>query len=145
MIFQIGKQERIYHWETANKLLLVECPFICVAYMGKGLKSTFLYCTKLRGIPYSMIISIWKLQLQFILNENFIGFSFAFPVNLTIPVAISLLISACGLRNDQSCFFKNSLPDYLYWQCPSGIIWFMFRTNPVIGPFQHHFIILLIT
>jgi chitin synthase len=48
------------------------------------------------------------------------GFSFAFPVNLTIPVAISLLISACGLRNDDACFFKGSIPDYLYWQCPEG-------------------------
>jgi chitin synthase len=35
-------------------------------------------------------------------------------------VAISLLISACGLRNDDACFFKGSIPDYLYWQCPEG-------------------------
>jgi len=45
------------------------------------------------------------------------GFSFAFPVNLTIPVTISFLISACGLRNADACFFKNSIPDYLYWNC----------------------------
>ena len=48
------------------------------------------------------------------------GFSFAFPVNLTIPVAISLLISACGLRTADPCFFQNTIPDYLYWQCPKG-------------------------
>ena len=46
------------------------------------------------------------------------GFSFAFPVNLTIPVVVSLLISACGLRDGDACVFKNSIPDYLYWQCP---------------------------
>ena len=48
------------------------------------------------------------------------GFSFAFPVNLTIPVVVSLLISACGLRNGDPCFFKGSIPDYLYWKCPNG-------------------------
>jgi len=46
------------------------------------------------------------------------GFSFAFPVNLTIPVVVSLLISACGLRTGDSCFFKGTIPDYLYWECP---------------------------
>ena len=46
------------------------------------------------------------------------GFSFAFPVNLTIPVVVSLLISACGLRGQDACFFKNTIPDYLYWECP---------------------------
>lgn len=48
------------------------------------------------------------------------GFSFAFPVNLTIPVTISLLISACGLRTEDPCFWKNSIPHYLYWECPAG-------------------------
>ena len=72
----------------------------------------------------------WKNNLLFNLHWIlffFIGFSFAFPVNLTTPIAISLLMIACGLRNDNSnsnesdsCYFKNSMPDYLYWKCPSG-------------------------
>ena len=66
-------------------------------------------------------ISYESLYLSdFMIIIYFLGFSFAFPVNLTIPVAISLLMIACGLHNDDSCYFKNSLPDYLYWQCPSG-------------------------
>ena len=48
------------------------------------------------------------------------GFSFAFPVNLTIPVVVSLLISACGVRNGDACFMKGYFPDYLYWKCPTG-------------------------
>jgi len=48
------------------------------------------------------------------------GFSFAFPVNLTIPVVVSLLISACGLRNGDPCFLKGTIPDYLYWTCYDG-------------------------
>ncbi|CAB3373394.1 Hypothetical predicted protein [Cloeon dipterum] len=46
------------------------------------------------------------------------GFSYAFPVNLTIPVTISLLIAACGLRNGDPCFFHNSIPDYLFFDSP---------------------------
>ncbi|CAH2005830.1 unnamed protein product [Acanthoscelides obtectus] len=46
------------------------------------------------------------------------GFSYAFPVNLTIPVTISLLITACGLRNGDPCFFHETVPDYLFFESP---------------------------
>ncbi|XP_018363704.1 PREDICTED: uncharacterized protein LOC108761593 isoform X1 [Trachymyrmex cornetzi] len=46
------------------------------------------------------------------------GFSYAFPVNLTIPVSISLLIAACGLRNNDPCFFHGTVPDYLFYESP---------------------------
>lgn len=46
------------------------------------------------------------------------GFSYAFPVNLTIPVSISLLIAACGLRNGDPCVFHGTIPDYLFFQAP---------------------------
>ncbi|XP_058798474.1 chitin synthase chs-2 [Phymastichus coffea] len=46
------------------------------------------------------------------------GFSYAFPVNLTILVSISLLIAACGLRNTDPCFFHGTIPDYLFWESP---------------------------
>lgn len=46
------------------------------------------------------------------------GFSYAFPVNLTIPVSISLLIAACGLRNDDPCIFSDTIPDYLFYESP---------------------------
>jgi chitin synthase len=48
------------------------------------------------------------------------GFSFAFPVTLTVPLAVTLLISACGLRNEDPCIFQDTIPDYLYWECPDG-------------------------
>ncbi|GAB6026597.1 hypothetical protein CHUAL_013009 [Chamberlinius hualienensis] len=47
------------------------------------------------------------------------GFSYAFPVNLTIPVTISLLIAACGMKNSNVCFLKDVIPRYLYWVCPN--------------------------
>ncbi|XP_020295800.1 uncharacterized protein LOC109860841 isoform X2 [Pseudomyrmex gracilis] len=46
------------------------------------------------------------------------GFSYAFPVNLTIPVLISLLIAACGLRNNDPCFFHGTIPPYLFYESP---------------------------
>lgn len=46
------------------------------------------------------------------------GFSYAFPVNLTIPVAISFLIAACGIHNDDPCFFHGTIPDYLFFDSP---------------------------
>lgn len=46
------------------------------------------------------------------------GFSYAFPVNLTIPITISLLITACGLRNEDNCFFHETIPPYLFFDSP---------------------------
>ncbi|XP_051174656.1 chitin synthase chs-2-like isoform X2 [Leptopilina boulardi] len=46
------------------------------------------------------------------------GFSYAFPVSLTIPVSISLLIAACGIRNSNPCFFHGTIPDYLFYESP---------------------------
>lgn len=46
------------------------------------------------------------------------GFSYAFPVNLTIPVSISMLIAACGIRNGDPCFFHGTIPDYLFFDSP---------------------------
>lgn len=46
------------------------------------------------------------------------GFSYAFPVNLTIPVSISLLITLCGLRNGDPCFFHDTFPSYLFFESP---------------------------
>ncbi|XP_076243610.1 hyaluronan synthase-like protein kkv [Calliopsis andreniformis] len=46
------------------------------------------------------------------------GFSYAFPVNLTIPVSISLLIAACGLRSGDPCIFHGTIPDYLFYESP---------------------------
>ncbi len=34
------------------------------------------------------------------------GFSYAFPVILAVPLTVTLMITACGLRNEDSCYFK---------------------------------------
>jgi len=74
---------------------------------------------------YVLLIQITTAYLAYIFGKFACkiciqGFSFAFPVNLTIPVVVSLLISACGLRNLDPCLTKGWIPDYLYWTCPDG-------------------------
>lgn len=45
-------------------------------------------------------------------------FSYALPVNLTIPVTISFLLYSCGLRNSDPCVFHDSIPSYLFFTSP---------------------------
>ncbi|CAG4998332.1 unnamed protein product [Parnassius apollo] len=46
------------------------------------------------------------------------GFSYAFPINLVIPLVVNFLIAACGLRNCDNCFFHGTVPDYLFFESP---------------------------
>lgn len=48
------------------------------------------------------------------------GFSYAFPVTLAVPATLVLLISVCGLRYEDPCFFHNVVPDYLFFESPSS-------------------------
>lgn len=57
------------------------------------------------------------------------GFSYAFPVNLTIPVSISMLIAACGIRNGDPCFFHGTIPDYLFFDSPPVFVLSDFATR----------------
>lgn len=47
------------------------------------------------------------------------GFSYAFPINLTTPLTVTLAIAACGIRNADPCFFHGYVPDYLFFTSPS--------------------------
>ena len=74
---------------------------------------------------YVLLIHASSSYLSYIIGKfacriNIQSFSFAFPVTLTVPLTVTGLITACGLRNEDSCFFRDNIPDYLYWECPSG-------------------------
>ncbi|GAU91388.1 hypothetical protein RvY_03650-2, partial [Ramazzottius varieornatus] len=47
-------------------------------------------------------------------------FSFAFPLSLTVPVVVSVLITVCGVRATDGCFLTNILPESVYWTCFQG-------------------------
>lgn len=74
---------------------------------------------------YVLIIQISSAYMAYIFGKFACkiciqAFSFAFPVVLSVPVTVTLLITACGLRNEDACWFRESLPDYLYFECPGG-------------------------
>jgi hypothetical protein len=46
------------------------------------------------------------------------GIGYALPVTITVPVVISLLITFCGLRNSDPCYFSGTIPDYLFFESP---------------------------
>lgn len=46
------------------------------------------------------------------------GFSFAFPISLTVPLTISVLITFCGIHFENKCRLSDFLiPKYLFWHC----------------------------
>ncbi|XP_052867895.1 chitin synthase chs-2-like [Anopheles cruzii] len=51
-----------------------------------------------------------KIQIQ--------SFSMAFPINLTVPVTVTLLLVFCGLREADVCAFDGILPDYVFFRMP---------------------------
>ncbi|XP_055379222.1 chitin synthase chs-2 isoform X1 [Condylostylus longicornis] len=75
-------------------------------------------------VTYVLLIQILAAYLCYIFGKfackiMIQGFSYAFPVNLTIPVSVSLLIAACGIRNGDPCFFHGTIPDYLFFESPT--------------------------
>ena len=47
------------------------------------------------------------------------GTGFALPITITVPVVIPLLILFCGLREDDPCYFSDTIPDYLFFTLPT--------------------------
>lgn len=45
-------------------------------------------------------------------------FSFAFPLNLAVPVTISGLIAMSGYYADDSCYYSSTIPRYLFFKIP---------------------------
>jgi chitin synthase len=45
---------------------------------------------------------------------------FALPINLAVPTTITLLITFCGLRMGNACYFSDVIPPHLFFECPDG-------------------------
>lgn len=48
------------------------------------------------------------------------GIGFALPINLAVPMTVTLLITFCGLRMGNACMFSEVIPPYLFFECPDG-------------------------
>ncbi|XP_046404364.1 chitin synthase chs-2-like [Ischnura elegans] len=46
-------------------------------------------------------------------------FSFAFPINLTVPVTVTLLIVLCSERSENACAYYGVIPNHLFFNGPS--------------------------
>ncbi|KAL0894833.1 hypothetical protein ABMA27_013353 [Loxostege sticticalis] len=46
------------------------------------------------------------------------NFSFTFALTLVGPLTVNLLIIFCGLRNGDPCEFRNTIPEYLFFDIP---------------------------
>ncbi|XP_022916126.2 chitin synthase chs-2-like [Onthophagus taurus] len=46
------------------------------------------------------------------------GLSYAFPINLVVPVTISGLVAMCGVHNEDECSFTDTIPPYLFFDSP---------------------------
>jgi chitin synthase len=57
--------------------------------------------------------------------------SFAFPINLTVPISITTLIIICGVREANDCAFHGMIPDYMFFNASSIFYFgkFIFRDS----------------
>ncbi|XP_055640139.1 chitin synthase chs-2-like [Toxorhynchites rutilus septentrionalis] len=69
------------------------------------------------------------------------SFSMAFPISLTVPVTVTLLLVFCGLREANVCAFNGILPDYLFFRMPP--IYYLF--DYVINEFSWLWILWLLS
>ncbi|XP_030374774.1 chitin synthase chs-2 isoform X1 [Scaptodrosophila lebanonensis] len=86
------------------------------------------------SVIYVLLLQIFGAYLCYIFGKFACkiliqGFSYAFPVSLTVPISVSLLITACGIRIDDPCFFHDSIPDYLFFTSPSNFRFHNFVTE----------------
>jgi hypothetical protein len=65
------------------------------------------------------------------------SFGYALPVSITVPVVISLLITFCGLRNGDPCYFSGTVPDYLFFESPPYYVLEEYLTVEVKGHFYY--------
>lgn len=68
----------------------------------------------------AQIVSAWFCYVfsKFACKIQIQGFSFAFPINLIVPVTITILISLCSVREIDVCTFNKVFPDYLFFKMP---------------------------
>lgn len=72
----------------------------------------YVFITHIAASYFCYTFSKWacKIQIQ--------PFSFAFPINLTVPFTVTFLIILCGVREFDTCAYHGFLPDYLFFIMP---------------------------
>ncbi|KAH7639899.1 chitin synthase-like protein 2 [Dermatophagoides farinae] len=71
-------------------------------------------------LVFMQIVATWLCYVvaKFTCKICIQGFSFAFPISLTVPVTISVLITFCGIHFENRCPLSDFwIPKYLFWFC----------------------------
>ncbi|GJQ67345.1 hypothetical protein Trydic_g19490, partial [Trypoxylus dichotomus] len=50
---------------------------------------------------------------------NIQGFSYSFPINLTVPMGLCVVLAICGLYENDNCTFRHIVPPHLFFNLPS--------------------------
>lgn len=68
----------------------------------------------------SQILSTWLCYVfaKFACKIQIQNFSFAFPINLTVPLTITILLAVGGLREIDSCALHGFFDDYVFFNVP---------------------------
>lgn len=69
---------------------------------------------------FAQVVATWLCYVvgKFACKICIQGFSFAFPLSLTVPITISALIALCGLHFEDKCKLSDYfIPKYLFWYC----------------------------
>ena len=117
---------RAFSSHPINITVVDERARYAVADVPGGLLKEVIQVEALYWTPiYVLLLQVLSSYLTYVIGKFACkiviqGFSYAFPVIMTVPLTVILLITACGLRNDDECWFKGTIPDYLFFSCPGG-------------------------
>ncbi|KAJ6216762.1 hypothetical protein RDWZM_007919 [Blomia tropicalis] len=115
----------IYIFISIWKILAIFLTMIACFYYMDG-STSFSIFSKFKEAFGSHKILIQRDRsdlLEFANTDQFVGvegkrFSFAFPISLTVPITISVLITFCGVHFENKCRLSDFLiPKYLFWHC----------------------------
>lgn len=81
--------------------------------------------------PYDGLTLIWVFLInvlstyicyivgKWVCKINIQGFGYSFPINLTVPVSLTILIILCGRYVADACAFYGTIPSHLFFNLPT--------------------------
>lgn len=88
-------------------------------FLEENVETTVFWTMGVQMVSTYFCYVIGKLACRVLIQ----GFSYAFPILLSVPATLTVLVSLCGVRNNNVCFWRSVFPGYLWWTCPEGDFW----------------------
>ncbi|GJQ87499.1 hypothetical protein Trydic_g10257 [Trypoxylus dichotomus] len=77
-----------------------------------GLTPVWVFLINIFATYICYIVGKWACKI------NVQGFSYSFPINLTVPVCLSVLIAMCGQYMADNCAFRHTIPLHMFFNSP---------------------------